>query len=231
MKFNKEQLDQVKSKIKEVLKDDEFIECLAEKLTESVLSSISAGIDILKAKIQSLEEDNTKMCQINEDMKTDLENIRRQCEGQEQYSRRNCLRLFGILEKDGENTQDLVIKMFKEKLEVDVNAVEIDRVHRLGPANGGRTVTRGAARQDKVGGRPVLVKFISYQTRKLVFGKKKLLKGSGMTLREDLTTTRLDLYKKVVDKYSYKNVWTNDGKIFFKKDDKIRCVSNEAELN
>ena len=51
----------------------------------------------------------------------------------EQYSRRNCLRLFGVEEKVGESTDDIVLSIAKEKLEVNLNRGDIDRCHRTGP--------------------------------------------------------------------------------------------------
>lgn len=38
----------------------------------------------------------------------------------EQYQRRNNLRVFGINETDGEDTDKLLINMFMEKLDVDI---------------------------------------------------------------------------------------------------------------
>ena len=54
----------------------------------------------------------------------------------EQYSRRNCLRLFGVTETKGENTDDIMIRVAKEKLGVNLRVEDIDRSHRTGPAVG-----------------------------------------------------------------------------------------------
>lgn len=46
-----------------------------------------------------------------------------------------------------------------------------------------------------------------------MFRHKKLLKGTNITIREDLTKMRLSLLKEAVSHYSTKAVWTSDGVI------------------
>ena len=51
---------------------------------------------------------------------------------QEQYSRRNCLLVYGIVETNDKNTDDLVLKTINEKLDMEITENEIDRSHRIG---------------------------------------------------------------------------------------------------
>ena len=44
-----------------------------------------------------------------------------------------------------------------------------------------------------------------------MFRAKKLLRGSVITVREDLTQHRLRLLKEVIGHYGYRSVWTADG--------------------
>ena len=48
----------------------------------------------------------------------------------EQNSRRNCLSVHEIAEKNDENTNDLVLKAINEKLDVDITKNKIDRSHK-----------------------------------------------------------------------------------------------------
>ena len=49
----------------------------------------------------------------------------------EQYSRRNCLKFFGVAEHDGEDTDEVVCTIAKEKLGVELSKHDIDRSHRV----------------------------------------------------------------------------------------------------
>ena len=132
MKFSKEQLDQVKSKIRELLKDGEVVELLSEKIADTVLNTISAEMGELKAKVTALEEENAVLRKSNEDVKKCLQSVSEQCDDQEQYSRRSCLRLFGLPEVDNENTDELVVNLCRDQLKINVGIEDIDRSHRVG---------------------------------------------------------------------------------------------------
>ena len=131
----------------------------------------------------------------------------------EQYSRRNCLVVHGVKETPGENTDDFICKLAKEKLEVDVEPTDIDRSHRLGEKGKqdrqGRTITR-----------PIIVKFAAYRSRAKFYGARSKLKKTGIFIHENLTTERQKLLKKV--KYKYpgptNRTWTQDGRIKVKTD-------------
>lgn len=56
--------------------------------------------------------------------------------------------------------------------------------------------------------RAIIIKFRSYRTRNNVFKAKKLLKGSSLVLKQDLTK----LLGRAATKWGAKNVWTRDGK-------------------
>ena len=150
-------------------------------------------------------------------MSKKIDEITKTADKQEQYSRRNCLLIHGIEEKQDESTDDTVIKVFKDNLGVDVNINEIDRSHRLGKPN-----------ENANKHRPIIVKFIGYNMRSKVFNKKKLLKGKNMSITESLTPLRMEMLKKAREEYTIQNVWTSDGKIMFKDttDNKVKIYYN-----
>jgi hypothetical protein len=91
-----------------------------------------------------------------------------------------------------EDSDALVINVLSEKLGVHVGKAHLDRSHRFGrrnPLSGTRPKPR-----------PVIAKFVSYNTRSDVFRKKRKLKGTGMGITESLTKQRMDLYKAVCNK-------------------------------
>lgn len=134
----------------------------------------------------------------------------------EQYQRRQCLRIFGVEEKTNEDTDYVAIDV-AQKIGVQLNVCDIDRSHRIGRRDTGRP-------------RPIIVKFISYRKRSEVFRSKKNLKGTGITIREDLTRNRHNLLRDAITKFGVTNVWTQDGVIIAKQGDEKKRITNSAEL-
>lgn len=94
----------------------------------------------------------------------------------EQYQRRSNLRIFGIPESKDANTDKLVHKVVKEKLRMELS---LKCIYCWQPEQSlwdGRCCHR-----------PIIVRFTSYWDRHHIYEAKKRLKGSGVTIREDLT--------------------------------------------
>ena len=51
---------------------------------------------------------------------------------QGQYSRRNCLFIHGVEENSNEDTDNLVLNIINNDLEIDLTEVPIDRTYRIG---------------------------------------------------------------------------------------------------
>ena len=56
----------------------------------------------------------------------------------EQYWRRNSIRIFGLNEEEGEDCYDKVLQLCENVLEIEVGRDEWDRVHRVGKSLRGR---------------------------------------------------------------------------------------------
>lgn len=132
----------------------------------------------------------------------------------EQYSRRNCLVLHGVKEKENEDTDDLFIKTVKKHLGIEVKIRDLDRSHRIGPKR-----TDGS-------GRPIIIKFARYLVRANVFREKRKLKNTGLLISESLTKKRVALLNEARDKYGKTNVWSSDGEIIVLKDNQKTNVRN-----
>ncbi|KAF2902696.1 hypothetical protein ILUMI_03475 [Ignelater luminosus] len=126
-----------------------------------------------------------------------------------QYPRRNSLRVFIILENKNEDTDNLVLDVFNNKLGLKVTPDEVYRSHRIGAFNPSSKRPRG-----------ITVKFTSYRYGDLVFRTKKMLKGTGIIIKEGLTRNRLETLNYAVHKFSFKNVCTTDGIIYINKNGK-----------
>ena len=139
--------------------------------------------------------------------KKDLEQI---IDRQEQYSRRNCILIYGVKEEQNEDTDNVVVKLIKDNLEEDVDLTELDRSHRIG-----KKKSNGKAR-------PIIVKFARYNVRRKVFYNKKKLKGKNISITESLTKYRMEKLQEARELYDRKNVWTYDGRIMFKVNNEVK---------
>ncbi|KAL1448577.1 hypothetical protein WDU94_012302, partial [Cyamophila willieti] len=146
---------------------------------------------------------------------------------QETYSRRNCILLHGVPEADAgteEQCETAAIQVFTDKLQVRVIPEQIDRSHRLGPKKG------PAARP-----RPIIVKFISYKTKKIIYTNKKKLKDTNLLISESLMKPRMNLLKaaRAREKFESRNVWTSDGKIIVKSTEgtKFATLTTQTDLS
>ena len=63
-----------------------------------------------------------------------------------------------------------------------------------------------------------------------VFRNKKNLKRKGIIITESLTKMRYGLLKKAKEKYGVDSVWTSEGRILHKIDNRIMVIYSEAGL-
>ena len=105
----------------------------------------------------------------------------RALDGQEQYSRRNCLLIHGTDEENQENTDEVVINVLKKEMDEEMTHLDIHRSHRL-----------GNQKLDKSKPWPIIIKFYRYNVRANIFKKKRKLKGERTRVTESLTKTRME---------------------------------------
>ena len=127
-----------------------------------------------------------------------------QVDQQAQYSHRNCLLFHGIKEQKNEDTDSIIINTFKEEMNIKILPNDLDRSDRIGNP------------KTKKKERPLMVKFVRYNLRHNIFKNKKLLKGKGVSITESLTKDRMAKLNEARETYGFRNVWTSNGKIFFK---------------
>ena len=125
-----------------------------------------------------------------------------QVDQQAQYSRRNCLLFHGIKEEKGEDTGS-IINIFKEEMDAQILPNDLDWSHCIGNPKTKKE-------------RPITVTFVRYNLRHNIFKNKKLLKEKVVSITESLTKDRMAKLNEARENYGFRNVWTSDGKIFFK---------------
>lgn len=166
----------------------EQLDELAEKVMSKLIVKLSAREEFVDKRLNELQGGNDRLAAKTDDL--------------EQRSRLENLRIFGLAEKSNENTDQLVLDVAK-KVGVTLNLSSIARSHRVGKKRPGSS-------------RPVIVKFVSFADRQRMFGAKKNLKGTKITIKEDLTNTRMEILKAAMNHFSDSSVWTQNGTIVIK---------------
>ena len=103
-----------------------------------------------------------------------LDNFDSVTDWQKQYSRRNCLILHGLEEESNANTNQRVLDVLSQSMGETIYIQDIDQTHGLPRKTPGEK------------SRPVIVKFLRYNTRDLIYKNKKKLKGSRISITEKL---------------------------------------------
>ena len=140
-----------------------------------LIIAISETLKPLQADIKLLKSEN-------EALRSELAEVKAKCNENEQYSRRNNVRIFGLPENVHENCYDVVLDLCCE-LNIDISRNELDRVHRVGRVlNRSNSYTNVADHP-----RPMIVKLIGHQSKLKLIKARKNLKGKDVYIRENLT--------------------------------------------
>lgn len=184
------------------------------------IQGIKISMNKIEDRISNLTERMDNIAQTVEQHSKDILLTNFAIDALEQYTRRNNLRFFGLEELPSENVDNIIIQLIKDKLNIDLNIIDIERAHRIGKKTATKT-------------RPVIVKFASYRTRALVFHARKALKGLKIFIQEDLTKYRHDLMKRATGIFGYGKAWSRDGRIFWieaNETGEAKCTREISEL-
>ena len=176
------------------------------------LTELKVSVDFISKKFDQYEVDRKEREEEIKNLKSEVrilkkenEDLEKQMDEQEQYSRRNCLLLHGVAEEQDEETDKVSVDVIKKNMDLDIDETDLDRTHRL-----------GKPREVGAKPRPIIIKFSRYNVRHSVFKNKKKLKGKGVSITESLTKRRMAALTKAKEEHGFTNVWSVDGKIFYK---------------
>ena len=124
---------------------------------------------------------------------------------QEQYSRRYCLLVHGIVEETVKDADEKIINALQQSMDETIKTEDIDRSQRLGKPKSSKNAKP----------RSIIVKFVRYNTCNRIYRNKKKFKGTGISVTESLTAERINMLEKAREEYTFNNVWSQDGKIMF----------------
>ena len=127
----------------------------------------------------------------------------------EQYTRRNNIRIYGVDDRNrdetAEETVGEVLKLLDRELNLSLHPRDINIAHRIGQFQ-------------KDGNRVIICSFVSRINRNEVIRRRKLLKGKAQVIREDLTRKNAKLLEEVSDVSNVSSAWSDQGKIIAKLD-------------
>ena len=130
------------------------------------------------------------------------------CNDLVQYTRRNSIRIHGMPERGfgrrRENTFQVVSDCLYKDLGLHVET-DLEVAHRVGVKD-----------QNPNGPRSIIVKFVRRSDKLEVMLRRKKLKGTGISVSDDLTTRNVRLIKEARDNERLEAVWSWDGKVYAK---------------
>ena len=196
---------------------DSISSVIKSQVSDLVGSIVHGVLDGLKAAISSLEHENAEL-------KKRVSQLEATADAAEQYSRRNSLRIAGIPESLGEDTDEQVLDLARD-IDVDISISDIDRSHRV-----------GKPRTDKP--RDIIVKFATYRARRKMHKARATTKDrgrKGVFLNEDLTRARSRLLfnaRNLVKSHRIRSAWSSDGTILIRdNDDRVHRILTENDIS
>ena len=194
-------------KIADVLKDT--FESQLSSMVSVIVSKVTEG---MQAQLSSLKAENNLLRDRVSQLEGRVHTLELAEDDAAQYSRRNCLCVSGLEEKENEDTEAVITKLFRQ-MDVNISIDEIDRCHRLG---------RKRSQPDtKKRPREIIIKFATYRARQKLYKKRTSLRSSRDTsnvyVNEHLTKKRGEIYynaRLLVRNNRARKAWTSDGSIF-----------------
>lgn len=211
---------------------EKVIQLMQPKIEQMVKDAIQPHLQPLLDKQVILEETVSQLQNNNANLKAKIDLIDMRLEEQEQYSRRTSLRFHNVrvpTDQKGNiiqpvDTDGIILKICNKDLTVPLDIHDIGRSHPIGEAKDGKI--------------SIIVRFLTYRQRHMVFSNKRKLKGNKdkMFIAENLTKYRYDLLrqlngmKKINKVHSF---WTHDGSILVKEreNSKVKVIKNQSDVD
>ena len=202
----------------------EQVKQLLESILDDKLKTLIENTSVIRAEMENIKRENMKLKSQVFELETEVAYQRKELlhvkQGlirNEQYSRRQNVRIFGIKEEESENTKQTVIDCFSNKLKVNLNQDDIEIAHRLPSRN---------ADQE----RPIIVKFKSRDTKIKVIKERKLLKGSNIYINDDLCREIYMTLNRLKNTKEVDSSWCQNETIFAKINGKRHIVPYGVSL-
>lgn len=168
-------------------------EIRSNMVTKDDLRSLIDMITTQQKKIESLEGHVSVL-------QNTVKLLKRGQDDQEQYSRRQCLRIFGVPKSAKETPEDCLktVRNLITEVGLDIPDVTLDRAHRIGNARGDKPPA-------------IVVKFTNFRHRTALYKKRKVIRDRcKYSVQLDLTRERLALLNEARALLSSKSASRDD---------------------
>jgi hypothetical protein len=204
-------------------------EALNDKLEESVKSvrDQTTKVEEYLAKLESLTTENLAL-------KSKVSELENRLDEAEQYSRRNCVEIFGVPHQVNENVVD-VVKKVGSAVNMEITDSMIDTCQRL------------AKKNDSTDPPGIIVKFVRRLDKEELLQKKRgkprlstrhmgLHDDRAVYVNESLAPSRRRLFvqaRKFKKDNNYRYVWHRNGKVFLRKEEggPVKLITCQADLS
>ncbi|KAK7473444.1 hypothetical protein BaRGS_00035320 [Batillaria attramentaria] len=214
------------------------------------LNRMCDEMDDIRGRMYQVEQENTSLKEELAQCRKEMEDAKRvadeakyeagvaraQAGDLEQYGRRYNVRVFGVKEDDDETVQqceEKVLRIINEKLELKgIKSADVDAIHRLGKKPKPRRAEQNHSDSDSdTESRPraIIVRFVSRKCTQDVLRNRRKLRGTKISIAEDLARDRYRLLRQVKEK-EVDDAWSRDGKIFVKVSGRIRQVKSAEDV-
>lgn len=206
-----QQQNEFEKSLVDALKSSDVADAICEAIIKTITTKFYERFNYYDAKIKSLEAELELLKSTDNNSRNNIADIEDQkkleqkVENLQQLSKRNNVRLIGLREVDNEETLATVKELFSNKLKINMEKSENRPLvaYRVGQQSHGRP-------------RHIVVTFSNTSAKNSIYNKKKMLKGSGVVMKEDLTMERLKIVRTASEKYGFKGVWTFNGTVYAK---------------
>lgn len=187
--------------------DEDEMEKLIKKVCATFFTQIKEELTVKMIKLESkLDDVCVALKDINSrimDNKKNITELQDRVESLEQKAKANSLRVFGVEESENEDLSGVLVGLFSEKLNINISQTDIDYVFRL---------RKKKEQIEKTS--PIIIHFVSNTVRNRIYHAKKLLRGTPISIFEDLTRNRYGLLMATKRKFGNNMVWTEGGKVY-----------------
>ena len=176
----------------------------ARKMEMGVLKAANKS---LEAKVDKLQRTVYELDAL--DLGSRVQELDEGLDDLEQYGRRNSFRFHNVLIPEGEkDTDEVIVKLCAEKLEVEITKDDICRSHPVGKPN-------------RKGQSQIICRFRNWKIKNSIFSVKRQLKDNPdkIFITEDLTRYRQSIVAALADAKRagfIETYWSTDGRIFAK---------------
>ena len=148
---------------------------LVHQKNREIAETIMECLDTMQERLEEICNQKKGMEREINALKTENKLLKQRVENQENYSRRNNLIIKGIPEGWGQNVDQIVRSFMNDYFWVPYD-IPIERMHRLGKFTGNYDRPR-----------PIIVRFVKFADREMVWNARHYLGDSGFGLDEDFS--------------------------------------------